>query len=650
MKIHIVKNGDSLYALSQKYNVELEKLIAANPQIADPNELTVGGKVKIPLAPKPAAPPSDYLYKHVVSQGDTLWKLGKAWGIPLSDMVAANPHLKNPNVLMTGDVVYIPKLKPEGSAEHAEQAGNPHKKDTSVISPEEPLPVEAAPISELPLAPNVELPELPAVPNAGVLPAQEVPQEKMGDVSVPNVPQPNVLPAYEEPLSSVPQPNVLPAYEEPLPNVPQPNELPAYEEPQPNVPQPNVLPAYEAPQPNAGVLPAYEAPQPNAGVLPAYEAPQPNAGVLPAYDMLQPNAGVLPAYDMPHPNVGALPSYDMPHPNAGVLPAYDMPHPNAGVLPAYDMPYPNAGVLPAYEAPQPNWGAIDFGLGQAVHPFDQFDLPATEAMAAAPEPPGKGKENAWHEPELPNAPYPYGLEPAAEHPFYMPPEDLHAYPHAYEPWAVPAGGCGCGGQLNLPYALPHEGFPPLPPVPDAPYGQPAWTAGLPAAGPYDAFVPQPFGFGAAPFHGTPSFAHPHGYLPGYPGVSPYPQWEEPAAAPFGFDAPFHPHDELPFEEEKGKGKKGKGGAELPAAKSKRREERAVVAQSAGADAARGAEPEAAAREPEPRAKTAVKTTAEPKRRSRQSQTRAALAALIERSHRRSARPEPARKARPWLND
>ncbi|MCG7213145.1 LysM peptidoglycan-binding domain-containing protein [Paenibacillus mucilaginosus] len=653
MKIHIVKNGDSLYALSQKYNVELEKLIAANPQIADPNELTVGAKVKIPLSPKPAEPPSDYLYKHVVSQGDTLWKLGKAWGIPLSDMVAANPHLKNPNVLMTGDVVYIPKLKPEGAADQADAAGNPPKKDTSVISPEEPLPVEAAPISDLPLAPNVDLPELPAVPappveaapaveapapipNMGALPVQELPQ--MGDLSQPNA---GVLPANE----NLPQPNagVLPAYDMPQPNA---GMLPAFDMPQPNV---GALPAYDMPQPNAGVLPAYDMPQPNAGMLPAYDMPQPNVGALPAYDMPQPNAGMLPAYDMPQPNVGALPAYDMPQPNMGILPSYDnMPQPNMGALPAYDMPQPNAGVLPSFDnMPEPNWGAIDFGLPQAVHPFDQFNLPAAEAMAV-PEYPGKGKENAWHEPELPNAPFPYGQEPAAEHPFYMAPGGYPGYPQAAEPWAVPAGDCGCGGGLNLPYALPSEGFPPLPPVPDAPYGQPVWAAGLPAAGPYDAFGP--FGYGAAPYPGFPlPHAHPYGCLPGYPGVSPYPQWAGPAAeAPFGFEAPFPPQEELPFLEEKGKGKKGKGGAELPA-KSKKREERAVIAQSAGTAAVREEEQDAV-REPEPRAKTAVKAAAAPKRRSRQSEARAALAALIERSHRRASRGEPARRARPWLND
>jgi morphogenetic protein associated with SpoVID len=109
VKIHIVKQGDSLYALSQKYGVPLQKIIEANPQISNPNVLALGEKVKIPTAPVSVPDNSEVYYKHTVKQGDTLWKLSKAWGIPLKDMVDANPQLKNPNALMLGEVVNIPK-------------------------------------------------------------------------------------------------------------------------------------------------------------------------------------------------------------------------------------------------------------------------------------------------------------------------------------------------------------------------------------------------------------------------------------------------------------------------------------------------------------------------------------------------------------
>ncbi|WP_410514340.1 LysM domain-containing protein [Paenibacillus sp. BR2-3] len=110
MKIHIVKQGDTLYALSQKYGVPLKTIIETNPQISNPDVLVIGDKVKIPAVPVSALDNnSDVYHKHTVKQGDTLWKLSKAWGIPLQEMIKANPQLKNPDVLKVGEVVIIPK-------------------------------------------------------------------------------------------------------------------------------------------------------------------------------------------------------------------------------------------------------------------------------------------------------------------------------------------------------------------------------------------------------------------------------------------------------------------------------------------------------------------------------------------------------------
>ena len=75
MKIHMVKKGDSLYAIAQKYNVSLEELLQANPEITNPDVVEVGMKVKVPM---PAVPTYEVMHQHKVQQGDTLWKLSKA--------------------------------------------------------------------------------------------------------------------------------------------------------------------------------------------------------------------------------------------------------------------------------------------------------------------------------------------------------------------------------------------------------------------------------------------------------------------------------------------------------------------------------------------------------------------------------------------
>jgi LysM repeat protein len=46
--IHVVKSGDSLYAISQEYNVSVEVILGANPQVGNPNNLRIGEQLLIP--------------------------------------------------------------------------------------------------------------------------------------------------------------------------------------------------------------------------------------------------------------------------------------------------------------------------------------------------------------------------------------------------------------------------------------------------------------------------------------------------------------------------------------------------------------------------------------------------------------------------
>ena len=183
MKIHIVKKGDTMYQIAKKYNVSLEDLIKANPEIANPDVIDVGMKIKIPAPPQPAY---ELIHQHKVQQGDTLWKLAKAWGIPLEDMIKANPHLKNPNVLLTGEIVNIPKVPAAhgaGTDAAAGQAGaaaghtgkKPTGKKPTEAKPETGViePQVAAPLPE----PLPVMPELPVMPLPEPLPVKPVKPE-----------------------------------------------------------------------------------------------------------------------------------------------------------------------------------------------------------------------------------------------------------------------------------------------------------------------------------------------------------------------------------------------------------------------------------------------------------------------------------------
>ncbi|GBF73900.1 hypothetical protein PA598K_02224 [Paenibacillus sp. 598K] len=194
MKIHIVKQGDTLYQLAGKYGVTLEELLKLNPEIANPDQIHVGMKVKIPSN---GGKSSEMViaHQHVVQQGDTLWKLSKAWGVPLSDMIKANPQLKNPNVLMTGETVNIPKAS---------------GKETDLHLPEMPI------MPELPAMPSIESPSgktstAPIATTPGktsTAPIASMP----GKTSTAPMPMPEVMPQATQQIQPVQEHHMYPIH------------------------------------------------------------------------------------------------------------------------------------------------------------------------------------------------------------------------------------------------------------------------------------------------------------------------------------------------------------------------------------------------------------------------------------------------------
>lgn len=51
--------------------------------------------------------PSAERRTHVMQWGDTLWGLARANGMALSQLLALNPQIRNPNIYYVGDVVYL---------------------------------------------------------------------------------------------------------------------------------------------------------------------------------------------------------------------------------------------------------------------------------------------------------------------------------------------------------------------------------------------------------------------------------------------------------------------------------------------------------------------------------------------------------------
>ena len=55
-----------------------------------------------------AGVPAESRQAYTVRKGDTLWGIAREHGVELTDLIAANPQIKNPNRIYPGDEVYLP--------------------------------------------------------------------------------------------------------------------------------------------------------------------------------------------------------------------------------------------------------------------------------------------------------------------------------------------------------------------------------------------------------------------------------------------------------------------------------------------------------------------------------------------------------------
>ncbi|MBE3555458.1 MAG: SafA/ExsA family spore coat assembly protein [Firmicutes bacterium] len=101
---YTVQPGDSMYAIALRFGIDLQALIAANPQVKDPDLIYPGQVLLIPF-PQPSGC-SGYLYR--VRSGDTLYKIAKRFGIPLRRLIAANPQIKDPDKIYPGQKICVP--------------------------------------------------------------------------------------------------------------------------------------------------------------------------------------------------------------------------------------------------------------------------------------------------------------------------------------------------------------------------------------------------------------------------------------------------------------------------------------------------------------------------------------------------------------
>lgn len=143
-QIYRVVRGDTMFEIAQRYGISLESLIRANPQIADPNRIFPGQEICIPVAPRPNCP-NGTLY--TVQSGDTLFEIARRNNITLASLIAANPQITNPNLIMPGQEICIPMA---GAVPFGEEPVPPPTPVPEPMPSPEPMPPIAHPMPSVP--------------------------------------------------------------------------------------------------------------------------------------------------------------------------------------------------------------------------------------------------------------------------------------------------------------------------------------------------------------------------------------------------------------------------------------------------------------------------------------------------------------------
>jgi LysM repeat protein len=220
--IHVVKKGETLYSLSKAYQVSVEQLTAANPELA--NGLKEGQRLKIPAVVANAPPAAMFVplppaaqepggaaslsgataekpAYHIVKPGETLWSIAEKYGTTADELRRNNPDAFFNDALMSDALLQIlPASEPEASTTSAAGADSLPKviRPTYLEIPSGDEHATPAPLKR-PLRVALLLPLLePAAP-----PADSLAADSIGAVAAPAINTDNYYAFYKGALLAI---------------------------------------------------------------------------------------------------------------------------------------------------------------------------------------------------------------------------------------------------------------------------------------------------------------------------------------------------------------------------------------------------------------------------------------------------------------
>ncbi len=106
---YVVHEGELLHDVAQRCDMALTQIIARNPQLGDPPEISTGTELELGAVPETDAAGRMETYR--VEVGDTLHSVARKLNVSLVELMAANPNV-DPSALSIGEELAVPGDRP----------------------------------------------------------------------------------------------------------------------------------------------------------------------------------------------------------------------------------------------------------------------------------------------------------------------------------------------------------------------------------------------------------------------------------------------------------------------------------------------------------------------------------------------------------
>lgn len=109
---HVVRVGDTLNDIAAENQTTLDAMVKANPAISDPDRIHSGTVLTVPFLVGAGAPAGS----HLIRPGDTLRSIAQGSGVTTTELLAANPDIDDPDMIRAGAAISIPPTTNEERA------------------------------------------------------------------------------------------------------------------------------------------------------------------------------------------------------------------------------------------------------------------------------------------------------------------------------------------------------------------------------------------------------------------------------------------------------------------------------------------------------------------------------------------------------